>query len=108
MDEKYSILESISNIALQFFGVIGAFIAFWTMFVKNLVSKQEVCDMIKTQSPYAQDRTFIMERLNDNKETMATLFEALNKNTEVMTELKVQISVLSKTLETLENRIERR
>ena len=32
---------------------------------------------------------------------------ALNKNTEVMSELKVQIAMLSKTLEALENRIER-
>jgi len=107
MDEKYSVLENSANLFVQIFGLVGAFFAFWTMFVRNLVSRQEVCDMIKTQTPYSQDRTFIMERLNDNKETMASLFEALNKNTEVMSELKVQISVLSKTLETLENRIER-
>lgn len=107
MDEKYSILESATNLFVQVFGLIGSFFAFWTMFVRNLVSRQEICEMIKTQTPYSQDRTFIMERLNDNKATMASLFDALNKNTEVMGELKVQIKVLSKTLETLENRIER-
>jgi hypothetical protein len=54
-----------------------------------------------------KDREFIMARLEDHKADSATLFRALNKNTEVMSELKVQIAMLSKTLEALENRIER-
>ena len=58
-------------------------------------------------SQYSKDRQFIMERLNSHKEDSNTLFKALNKNTEVMSELKVQIAMLSKTLEALENRIER-
>jgi len=66
--------------------------------------------MIATQSQssqYSKDRQFIMERLNSHKEDTSILFRALEKNTEVMTELKVQIATLGKTLETLEHRIER-
>ena len=36
-----------------------------------------------------------MARLNDHKDS-STLFKALSKNTEVMSELKVQIAMLSK------------
>jgi len=86
---------------------IIALIGFWTTFVKNLVTRKEVEHMISTQSQYCKDREFIMARLSDHKEDSATLFKALNKNTEVMSELKVQIGVLSKTLEALEKRIER-
>jgi hypothetical protein len=63
--------------------------------------------MIETQSPYIHDRQFIMERLNNNKETQAAFASALQKNSEVMNELKVQIAMLGRTLETLENRIEK-
>lgn len=58
-------------------------------------------------SQYSKDRQFIMERLNSHKEDTNLLFRALEKNTEVMTELKIQIATLGKTLEALENRIER-
>jgi hypothetical protein len=63
--------------------------------------------MIETKSPYLQDRQFIMERLAINKETQAALTNMLQKNTEVMNELKVQIATLGKTLEALEERMER-
>jgi hypothetical protein len=44
--------------------------------------------------------------LNSNKENQAMFANALQRNTEVMNELKVQIAMLSKTLEALESRIE--
>jgi DNA-binding HxlR family transcriptional regulator len=48
-----------------------------------------------------------MERLNSGKESQLAFATALQRNTEVMNELKIQIAMLSKTLETLEERIER-
>jgi len=87
--------------------IVISLIGFWSTFVKNLVNRKDVEEMIQTQSQYCKDREFIMARLNDHKEDSDTLFKALNKNTEVMSELKVQIGMLSKTLETLEKRIER-
>lgn len=72
-----------------------------------MATKAEVLHMIETLSPYLQDRQFIMERLNNNKENQIAFANALQRNTEVMNELKIQIAMLGKTLETLENRIEK-
>jgi len=97
----------LENLTTSMISIIIALLGFWTTFIKNLVNRKDVENMIQTQSQYAKDREFIMARLNDHKEDSATLFKALNKNTEVMSELKVQIGMLSKTLEALEKRIER-
>lgn len=95
------------NLTTSMASIIIALIGFWTTFVRNLVTKKEVEDLINHQSQYVKDRQYIMERLNDTKDTNATIFKALEKNTEVMNELKVQIATLGKTLEALEDRIER-
>jgi len=98
------------NFTTSMVSVVIALIGFWTTFVKNLVNRKEVEEMIHTcaqSSQYSRDRNFIMERLNSHKEDTGILFKALEKNTEVMTELKIQIATLGKTLETLESRIER-
>lgn len=71
-----------------------------------MVTKSEVVDLIKHESPYNQDRQFIMERLATNKETQAAFANALQRNTDVMNELKIQIATLGKTLEALEDRID--
>lgn len=85
--------------------IIVTLIGFWASVVRNMVTKQEVMEIIENNSPYVQDRQFIMERLAVNKEIQAQLSNALCKNTEVMNDLKVQIASLGKTLEILENRI---
>jgi hypothetical protein len=53
-------------------------------------------------SQYSKDRQFIMERLNTHKEDSNILFRALEKNTEVMNDLKIQIATLAKAIEALE------
>lgn len=98
------------NFTTSMLSVVIALIGFWTTFIRNLVNRKEVEEMIQScsqSSQYAQDRQFIMERLNSHKEDTSILFRALEKNTEVMTELKIQIATLGKTLEALEDRIER-
>jgi len=100
----------LEGLTTSMLSIIIALIGFWTTFVKNLVNRKEVEEMIEkcaNQSQYIKDRQFIMERLNDSKEATSILFRALEKNTEVMTELKIQIATLGKTLETLEERIEK-
>jgi hypothetical protein len=72
-----------------------------------MVTKSEIENLIQTHSPYMQDRQFIMERLASNKEIQTAFSNALQRNTEVMTELKIQIATLGKTLEALEDRIEK-
>jgi len=107
MADPNSLGHFFENFTVSMVSVVIALIGFWTTFVKNLVNRKEVQEMIQNQSQYMKDREFIMDRLKDHKEDSSTLFRALSKNTEVMSELKVQIAMLSKTLEALENRIER-
>jgi hypothetical protein len=102
-----TIIHFWENLATTSIGIIVTMLGFWVTIGKNMTTKAEVLSMIETQSPYIHDRQFIMERLNINKETQAAFANALQRNTEVMNELKIQIAMLSKTLEALENRIER-
>jgi len=94
-------------IATTSIGIIITLITFWAALVRHVVTKSEIENLIQTHSPYLQDRQFIMERLASNKESQAAFSMALQRNTEVMNELKVQIAMLGKTLEALEDRIEK-
>ena len=73
----------------------------------SVLSFQEIENLIQTHSPYLQDRQFIMERLASNKESQTAFANALQRNSEVMNELKIQLAMLSKTLESIEDRIEK-
>lgn len=102
-----TIINFWESIATTCIGIVITMIGFWFTIGKNMTTKSEVLSMIETQSPYVHERQFIMERLAANKETQAAFASALQRNTEVMTELKIQIATLGKTLEALEERIER-
>jgi hypothetical protein len=102
-----NIIHFWESIATTSIGIVVTMLGFWITIGRNMASKAEVLAMIETQSPYVHDRQFIMERLNTNKETQAAFASALQRNTEVMNELKIQIATLGKTLEALEDRIER-
>lgn len=88
-------------------GIIVTLITFWASIVRTMVTKAEVTSIVETHSPYLQDRQFIMERLASNKESQVAFATALQRNSEVMNELRIQITILTKTLETLEERIDR-
>lgn len=105
MNDPNTLGNFFESLTTSMVSVVIALIGFWTTFVKNLVNRKEVEEMISNNaqaSQYMKDRQFIMERLNSHKEDTNILFRALEKNTEVMTELKIQIATLAKTLETLE------
>ena len=102
-----TIIHFWENIATTSIGIIVTMLGFWVAIGRNMATKSDVAHMIETQSPYIHDRQFIMERLASNKEAQAAFAAALQRNTEVMTELKVQIAMLGKTLEALEDRIEK-
>ncbi|NBQ16762.1 hypothetical protein EBU24_00400 [bacterium] len=101
-----TIIHFWENIATTSIGIIVTMVGFWVAIGRNMATKSEVLVMIETQSPYLHDKQFIMERLASNKESQAAFALALQRNTEVMTELKIQIAMLGKTLEALEDRIE--
>jgi hypothetical protein len=102
-----TIIHFWENIATTSIGIIVTMVGFCVAIGRNMATKAEVAHMIETMSPYIQDRQFIMERLASNKESQAAFALALQRNTEVMTELKIQIAMLGKTLEALEDRIEK-
>lgn len=102
-----TIIHFWQSIATTSIGIIVTLMGFWVAIGRNMATKSEVIELIKTQCPYSNDRQFIMERLATNKETQTALTSMLQRNTEVMNELKVQIATLGKTLEALEDRIER-
>ena len=94
-------------IASTSIGVIITLVTFWAMIIRHMVTKSEIENLIQTHSPYMQDRQFIMERLASNKESQTAFANALQRNSEVMNELKIQLAMLSKTLESIEDRIEK-
>lgn len=102
-----NIIHFWESIATTSIGIIITMVGFWVAIGRNMATKSEVCEMIESKSPYVQDRQFIMERLSANKETQAALSVTLQKVIEVMSELKIQIATLGKTLEALEDRIDR-
>lgn len=102
-----TIIHFWENIATTSIGIIVTMVGFWIAIGRNMATRSEVVDIVKSDSPYLQDRQFIMERLNSNKEIQSAFANALQRNTEVLNELKVQIATLGKTLEALEERIER-
>lgn len=94
-------------IATTSVGIIITMLGFWLTIGKNTITKTDVYHIIENHSPYIKDRQFIMERLSINKETQNALSLTLQKVIEVMSELKIQIATLGKTLEALEDRIDR-
>ena len=96
------------HLANTAFTLVVTLVAFWAGVVRRMVTKDEVCEMIETRSPYAQDRQYIMERLAANKEIQKELSIALKHNSDVMTDLKIQIAMLGTTLEALESRMDRK
>lgn len=109
MSDPNSLGHFFENFTTSMLSIVIALIGFWTTFIKNLVNRKDVEEMLAAQSQasqYAKDRQFIMERLNTHKEDTNILFRALEKNTEVMQELRIQMATLTNTLESLEKRIE--
>ena len=104
MDNIVHFWQSVATVSI---GVIVTLVGFWVGVGRKIITKEEIVRMIQNESPYYKDREFIMERLAANKETQIALSITLQKVIEVMNELKVQIATLGKTLEALEDRIER-
>lgn len=102
-----SIMHFWQVLASASIGIIITLLGFWATIARKIVSQEEIKEMIQKYSVYSQDKQFIMERLSSHKENHTILTTMLQKNTEVMHELKIQIATLGKTLETLEERIER-
>jgi hypothetical protein len=103
-----NVIDIWQNIATTSVGIIVTMMGFWFAIGRKMATVSEVCELIETRCPYLKDKQFLIERLNSNKEIQSAFAEALQKNTEVLSELRIQIATLGKTLEALEDRIEKR
>ena len=90
------------NIATTAVSIVITLVGFWAGVIRHMATKQDVCELVENRSPYIKDRQFIIERLSVNNEIQNQLSLALQKNSEIMNELKVQIATLAKALEALE------
>lgn len=95
--------QAVASVSL---GIIVTLIGFWAGIGRKIITREEIADMIRHESPYVKEREFIMERLAMNKENQAAFANALQRNSDVMNDLKIQIATLGKTLEALEDRID--
>jgi hypothetical protein len=93
--------------SMTLLGILTTIAAFWFGIMRHLLKKDDIVELIELHSPYLQERDSIMARLDMAKDMQVQFATALQKNTEVMSELKTQIAVLGKTLENLEARIEK-
>ena len=79
-----SVLNFWQALATGSIGIIVTLVAFWVGIGRKIVSRDEISEMIKSESTYLQDKQFIMERLNSHKEDQKTVAMMLQRNTEVM------------------------
>jgi hypothetical protein len=106
-EDNIDIIHFWQTAAMTLFGILTTIGAFWFGIMRHLVKKDDIIELIELHSPYLQDRENIMTRLDAAKDMQSQFASALQKNTEVMSELKIQIAVLGKTLQNLESRIEK-
>jgi len=102
-----SLMNFWENVSMTILGVLFTIGAFWLGIMRRLLSKEDIVELIELHSPYSKERESIMTRLEISRDMQTQFANALQKNTEVMAELKTQLAVLSKTLENIENRIDK-
>ena len=67
---------------------------FWVVQARGYVTRPEVLDMIQTESPYLVDKRLVLQNINDMK-------DVLQKNTDVIAQLNLEISRLRTELDRL-------
>ena len=95
-----------AHVASTSIGIIITMLGFWATFIRHMVTKKEVANIVENQSQYTKDRSLIMQRLEENKDMQEQFSKALWRNADVMNELKIQIATLGTTLTNLEERID--
>ena len=88
--------EAWKTLAISAASCVILMTSFWLIEVKDYVTRSEASQMIQTQSPYLADRQLVLKSLND-------MNEALRKNTEVISELNLEIARLRTELDRITN-----
>tara|TARA_Y100000004_G_C8790652_1_gene359088 strand:- start:292 stop:567 length:276 start_codon:yes stop_codon:yes gene_type:complete len=66
--------------------------SFWLVQAKDYVTRNEVSDMIQTESPYLVDKQLVLQNINDMK-------NVLKDNTQVISQLNIEIARLRAELD---------
>ena len=80
------------TLAISSLSCVVLMVSFWLVEVKDYVTRVEASQMIQTQSPYLVDKQVVLKSLND-------MNEVLRKNTEVISELNLEIARLRTELD---------
>ena len=83
-------------VAISATSCVVLMVSFWLVEMKDYVTRAEASTMIQTQSPYLADRQLVLKSLNDMTET-------IRKNTEVISELNLEIARLRTELDRITN-----
>ena len=84
------------TVAISATSCVVLMVSFWLVEMKDYVTRAEASTMIQTQSPYLADRQLVLKSLNDMTET-------IRKNTEVFSELNLEIARLRTELDRITN-----
>ena len=84
------------TLAISSLSCVVLMVSFWLVEVKDYVTRVEASQMIQTQSPYLADKQVVLKSLND-------MTESLRKNTEVISELNLEIARLRTELDRITN-----
>lgn len=93
-----------SNIVTSLGACVIAMMAFWMAEARNYVTRTEAIELIQTNSPYNADKVWITAEINRANESNRMLNETIQRHNEVTSQLKVEIAVLNKTLQTILDR----
>tara|TARA_R110000824_G_scaffold322534_4_gene509361 strand:+ start:586 stop:858 length:273 start_codon:yes stop_codon:yes gene_type:complete len=84
--------DSWKSIAVGAISCLTLMVGFWLVEAREYVSRSEVSEMIKTQSPYVADRQLILAG-------MENLSETLEENNRAINSLNVEIARLRAELD---------
>ena len=84
------------TLAISSLSCVVLMVSFWLVEIKDYVTRVEAAQMIQTQSPYLVDKQVVLKSLND-------MTESLRKNTEVISELNLEIARLRTELDRITN-----
>jgi len=84
--------DSWKTVAISAMSCVIMMAGFWMTQAKNYVTRPEVSNMIQTESPYLGDKQLVLQNINEMK-------EVLNKNTQVISALNIEIARLRSELD---------
>tara|TARA_R110002012_G_scaffold260259_1_gene441908 strand:- start:675 stop:950 length:276 start_codon:yes stop_codon:yes gene_type:complete len=85
------IKDTWKTVAVTAISCVIMMISFWLTQAKDYVTRNEVSDMIQTESPYLVDKQLVLQNINDMK-------QVLKDNTQVISQLNVEIARLRSEL----------